>query len=334
MTILNAPKPASIACQSLRFFAGILAVMLAILVVSGCASISPAPFTALTTSTQQLRDSADAALSMVHERTRNRYVAEAASGDSAKIEALLLTQPAGETFGWASSAPPLFLKVVRFREGVQRLNSVLVAYAGLLEQLASPDLVSSETFEQLAKDLNGNLQTAARAFGVSAPPPKELAIFSTLATAAFRTYLQNKQRSSLIKALNDNQSAVQEVAELGASAVRITAAALRSEYQTTSANLARLIAEPMRPKSQKEATIKELIELDDRFIKEISILRTLHQSYMALPSAHRELATGLTDPKGGLPMVRELFENGRELYRMYEELLRDDKKKGTAGATS
>src|SRR6185503_13508807 len=98
MTILNAPKPASIACQSLRFFAGILAVMLAILVVSGCASISPAPFTALTTSTQQLRDSADAALSMVHERTRNRYVAEAASGDSAKIEALLLTQPAGETF--------------------------------------------------------------------------------------------------------------------------------------------------------------------------------------------------------------------------------------------
>jgi hypothetical protein len=334
MTLSNAQQPASIAHQSLRLFVGILAVALTILVVPGCASISSAPFTALTTSIQQLRDGADASLSTVQERTRNRYVAEAASGDIAKIQALLLTQPAGETFGWVSSDPPLFLKAARFREGVHRLNSVLVDYAGLLGQLASPDLVSSETFDQLAKDLNGNLKTAVQAFGVSTPPSKEIAIFSTLATAAFRAYLQNKQRSSLLAALNGNQSAIQDAAELGASAVRITAVALRSEYDSTSAKLANLIAEPTRPKSEKEGTLRELIELDDKFIKEISMLRTLHQSYMALPSAHRELATGLTDPKRGLPMVRELFENGRELYRLYEELSKDDKKKETAGAKS
>ena len=60
----------------------------------------------------------------------------------------------------------------------------------------------------------------------------------------------------------------------------------------------------------------------------------MRQSYVALPSAHRKLATGLADPKRGLPMVRELFENGRELYRLYEELNKDNKKKEAAGATS
>lgn len=334
MMISGTQKSAPIVHRPLCFLVGILVVVLAILGVTGCASISPAPFTAFTTSVQQVRDGADASLSVVQERTRNRYIVEAATGDVAKIEALLLTQPAGDPFGWASPDPPLFLKVARFRDGVHRLNSVLVGYAGLLGQLASPDLVSSEIFEQLARDLNDNLRTSVQALGVSAPPNKEIAIFSTLGTAAFRAYLKNKQRSSLLKALNSNQPAIQEAAELGASAVRITATALRNEYNHSSAKLATLIAKPKLSDSEKQATLRELIELDEKFIKEISVLQTLHQSYMALPAAHQELAAGLVDPKRGIPMVLELLENARELNRLYDELSKGDKKKGASGAPS
>ncbi len=307
----------------------ILAIALAILGIAGCASISPAPFTAFTTSIQQLRDGADASLSVVHERTRDRYIAEAAEGDVAKVQALLLTQPPGDPFGWASANPPLFLKAARFKEGVYRLNSVLVGYAGLLGQLASPELVSSEKFEQLAKDLNGNLRNAVQALGVSSPSNKEIAIFSTLATTTFRVYLQNKQRTSLLEALNSNQPAIQNTAELGASAVRLMAAALRHEYDLSSAKLANLVAKPTVSNSQKQTAIRDLVELDEKFIKEISMLRILHQSYVALPAAHLELATGVADPKLGLPMVIELLENGRELFRLYQELSKDDKKKAS-----
>jgi len=297
-----------------------LAVVATVLGVAGCASISPAPFTALTTSLQRVRDGADASLSLVHERTCDRYIAEAVAGNVAKVEGLLLTQPAGDPFGWASPDPPLFLKVAQFRDGVHRLNSVLVGYAGLLGQLASPDLVSSEQFEQLARDLNANLKTSVRAFGVSAPSNKEIAIFSTLSTAAFQAYLKNKQRSSLLKALDSNQPAIQEAAELGASAVRITAMALRNEYNHSSAKLAALIANPKKSDSGKQTTLRELIELDEKFIKEISVLRTLHQSYAALPAAHQELAAGLVDPKRGLPMILELLEKARDLNRLHDEL--------------
>ena len=151
MMISNTQKSAPIVYWPLCFLVRILAIALAILGVAGCASISPAPFTALTTSIQQLRDGADASLSLVHERTRDRYIAEAAAGDVAKIEALLLTQPAGDPFGWASANPPLFLKAAQFRDGVHQLNSVLVSYAGLLGQLASPDLVSPEQIRAARK---------------------------------------------------------------------------------------------------------------------------------------------------------------------------------------
>ena len=323
MMIPNIRHATPIAHRPLCF----LAVVLVILGIVGCASISPAPFTTLATSIQQLRDGADASLSVVHERTRDRYNAEAAEGDVAKVQALLLTQPPGDSFGWASSDPPLFLKTARFKEGVYRLNSVLVEYAGLLGQLATPDLVSSEKFEQLARDLNGNLTNAVQALGVSRPPNKEIAIFSTLGTAAFEAYLKNKQRSSLLKALNSNQPAIQEAAELGASAVHITAAALRNEYDHGSTKLAALIANPKLSDSGKQATLRELIELDEKFIKEISVLRTLHQAYVSLPAAHQELATGVADPKRGLPMILELLEKARNLNRLHDELSKDDKKK-------
>jgi hypothetical protein len=336
MMILRTQKSSPIVHRHLCFLVHTLTIVLAILGVAGCASISPSPFTAFATSIQQLRDGADASLSFVHERTRDRYITEAADGDVIKVEALLLTQPSGgDPFSWASpcTKPPLFLRVARFREGVHQLNSVLVGYTGLLGQLASPELVSSDTFEQLAKDLNGNLETAVQALGVSVPSNKEIAIFSTLATVAFRAYLQNKQRSSLLEALKSNQPAIQDAAELGASAVRITAVALRHEYDDSSTRLARLVAKSTLSNSQKQAALREIVELDEKFIKEISILRRLHQSYKVLPAAHLELAKGLANPKLGLPMVLELSENGRELYRLYEELSKDDKKKA-AGKTS
>ena len=324
MMISNTRKSVPTQHQPIVCLVRHLAIVLAIFGVTGCANISPAPFTALATSLQELRDGADAPLSLVHERTRDRYIAEAAAGNVGKVEGLLLTQPAGDPFGWASSDPPLFLKVAQFRDGVHQLNSVLVGYAGLLGQLAAPDLVKPEQFEQLARDLNGNLKNAVQALGVSGPSNKEIAVFSTLGTAAFRAYLKNKQRSSLLKALDRNQPAIREAAELGASAVRITAMALRNEYNHSSSQLAALIASPKLSESGKQTTLRELIELDERFIKEIFVLRTLHSSYVTLPAAHQELAAGVADPKRGLPMILELLENARDLNRLHDELSKGD----------
>jgi hypothetical protein len=295
----------------------LLTPMIVVGLLSACATgpISSAPFEQLAASMQQVRTGADAALGSVYDRMRDRYIAEAAAGDAEKVQGLLLTRPPDDPFGWATPNPPLFLTTAQFRDGVYRFNSALIQYATLLNQLAAKDLVDPKTFSQLATDLNGNVKSAAAALGVSAPG-REIAIFSTLATAAFEAYLRHQQRSALLKALRENQPTIQSTAELGAQATRLTAAALRNEYDERSVALAR---------TASAAAIRELADLDDRFIKEIAALRVLHDTYVALPSAHRDLAAGLEDPKLGFAAIRDLFQYGQDLYRRYEELAAKDK---------
>ena len=74
------------------------------------------------------------------------------------------------------------------------------------------------------------------------------------------------------------------------------------------------------------SSLRDLAELDDRFMKEMSALRTLYDTYVALPDAHRELAAGLEDAKFGVSAIRVIFQNGQDLYRRYEELAKDGKR--------
>lgn len=298
-----------------RAKAGILAASLLILATAtACSSIKGEPFSAFSTSVQQLREGADASLSTIQNRTRDRHIVEASTGDFSKIEPLLLKREAGDPFGWSSSNPPLFMKTARFRDGVFRLNSTLVSYSGLLVQLSSGELAKTETFDQLARDLNGNLRDALTAVGVPQPPNKEIAILSTAASAGFRAYIQAKQKTMLLDALRQNQPAIEEASELGASAVRIAALALRNEYDLLSGQLA------------AKKSVRDLVDLNDKFVKEMQALRILHLSYKSLPAAHSELAAGISDPAIGFPMIRELWENGRSLLRLYEDLSKAEKK--------
>ncbi|MEP6606414.1 MAG: hypothetical protein ABJA60_09915 [Nitrosospira sp.] len=318
--------------QSFHSRAVCVLVFAGMLGLPGCASISPTPFNSLSNSVQQLRGGADASLGMVNNLSRERYIAEGAAGDPSKyVERLLLKQD-GDKFSWISSDPPLFFKADQFREGVYQLNSVLVDYTNLLAQLASPDLVAPPVFDKLARDLNGNLRAAAQTLKPESPD-KDIAILSTASTAAFRAYLQHRQRASLISALKNNQAAFSNVATLGANAVEIEEQHLRKEYQDASYSISTVL-QPALSAKQKEALLRKLVELDEKFIKELVVLKALHQSYKALPAAHSELAKGLANPKLGLPMIQEIFENSQRLYRLYEELRKPDGGKIPSNAVS
>jgi hypothetical protein len=306
---------------------GILGGVMVVIVLAGCATApaQSAPFEQFSAAVQQVRTGADAALGAVYDRSRERYLNEAGAGDVSKVQGLMLTRPPGDPFGWTSSTPPLFLTAAQFREGFYRFNSVLIEYAGALAQITSKDLLDTKAFNALATDLNGNLRSAVQAFGLP-PSNREIAIFSTAATAAFEAYLRNQQRSELLRGLRDNQGAIADVAERGAEAIRLTANALRNEYDQKSGALANAAASGSSS-SAKVGAMRDLAELDDRFIKEMSVLRALYDTYVSLPRAHRELAAGLEDPKFGFTAIRDMFERGQDLYRRYEELSGKDRGK-------
>jgi hypothetical protein len=295
-----------------------LAALATVLGACASANVSSAPFEKMSASMVQVRTGADASLSALYDRARDRYIATAVA-DVDKVEALKLIRSApGDTFGWKSSQPPLFLTTARFRDGVYRLNSTIIEYANALARLGSKDLIDPAAFNQLAKDLNANLNSAVTALGVQTSG-KEVAIFSTVASAAFEAYLRHQQRSALVKALRDNQPAIQTTAELGAQAVRITAEAVRSEYDLRAQTLAVAAVSP-GTQASRQAAVRDLADLDDRFVKELAALRVLHDTYVALPGAHQEVAASLEQSGFGLASVQALFQNGQDLFRRYEEL--------------
>jgi hypothetical protein len=301
------------------------AVIALLLLAAGCATsgVSSAPFEQMSASILKVRTGADASLGVLSDRARDRYIATVAA-DPDEVEALKLTRPtSGDAFGWVSSKPPLFLTTARFREGVYRLNSAIIDYANALSRLANKDLIDPAAFNQLAKDLNGNVNSAVAALSLQASG-RDVAIFSTAASAGFEAYLRNQQRVTLVKALRDNQPAVQNVAELGAQAVRITAEAVRSDYDLRSRDLA-VAAAPPGTASSRQAAVRDLADLDDRFVKELAALQVLHDTYVALPAAHQEVAASLEQSRG-LASVQTLFQNGQDLFRRYEELSGKDKK--------
>ena len=305
----------------------LLAIVVAF-AITGCATttaISQQPFQEFAESLQKVRSGADNSLGAVYDQTRARYIENAALGGPG-LDAVLLTTAPNDPFRWASSggSVPLFLTEARFRDGVYRLNSSLVDYATALVQLSSPDLLNPETFNALATDLNNNLNKALPALGVQ-PPSQGVAIFSAAATAGFRLYLQNKQRSALADAISKNQSAIQDTAKLGRSAMELTVREVANEYAERSTALAREIQGA--PEASKRAKAKDLIDLDDAFIKDLAVLRALHQSYIDLPAAHADLAAAAGDSKVGIGAIRRLYEQGRELERLYEQLIKQNKSK-------
>lgn len=306
----------------------LVAVLMAAGALAACAStVNPAPFKAYADASRQIQGSAATALGAAYDWSRQGFLNEATPGSA--IVALLLVQEPGDPFGWQ---PPegtviLPLKVAAFQRGVDPLNQALVSYADLLAQLASSELTSTDQFDQLAKDLNANLQTAAAALKVASASPggslpsRATGIFSAAASEVARAFVAHKRKADLRRALGANQEGISELAELGQSAARGTATVIRKEYERQSTDIARQ-AFKSGPRSARSdpASVRALLELDEKYIGQLAILHSLYNAYGRLPAAHRELAASLDAKKPALEQIQAFYQEARRVQHLYEEL--------------
>jgi hypothetical protein len=83
--------------------------------------------------------------------TEAGFVDQVVTDPKFQISDLLLT---GSNEGFAAiGQEPTFMEIRKAETTLSSANKLLVDYAGALQQLASPGLVSEATFDQLAKDL-------------------------------------------------------------------------------------------------------------------------------------------------------------------------------------
>ena len=287
----------------------LVCITLICVLASGCAAkIKTDPFKAYADANRKLQDSADDSLKIAYDWSVSSYSRSVQTSKDA-IMGLMLMPDEKDPFGWKApekkSALPL--KVASFRGGVNRLNSSLVQYADLLMQLASDEIISSKQFEQMAGDLNSGVKSAFSSIGQS-PGNSKVALFSSAAMTAAQQYLESKRKSHLIEALRSNQKEVESAAGLGKEAARILAAVIRQEYNDESAELAR------------KASVEPLLKLDDRYVAQLQILRTLHDAYDQLPVAHQQLSSSLESESSQLGQIQALYENALRIQHLCADL--------------
>jgi len=290
----------------------------------GCASVDPAPFEELAVSLQSLRDGSAAVLEVTQTESRKAFVEgvveETGRGDPSSLEGALLLDPE-PPFGWSYAAgdAPLYVESRRFRAGVAAVNDALVRYAGLLGELAAPELVDADRFESMARALDADLRAGGRQLGIEGEDAERgIALFSVAATAAARAYIEGRRRDELQGVLEETQPAIDALAQRLARAMELAGRSATASYQSRSAALANQI--PGAGEASRRRVIVALVDLNDRYTTRLETLRRLAHAYGSLPTAHNELRRSLEASGGTLSAVRELFEAGRELQALYREL--------------
>ncbi|MFQ5667815.1 MAG: hypothetical protein ACE5I7_15490 [Candidatus Binatia bacterium] len=308
-------------------FLGLLAV-----VALGCGAVEVRPFEEFAKAVGEVRQGADDALKHNAEQARARVVSELVQDSVAAPREVAvkytLRQRQADPLEIAHEGLPLFFEARWFREGVYGLNTSIVDYAALLHELAKPELLPQEKFDKLAKQLNANLRDAAKALPAQKPiDPHKIGLFATAASGVTQSAIEWRRRRHLQRAIRDNQGAIDAVALLGRDAVNLAATQLWQEYGLRNQPLLVVLVTPRSSASARKAAAKKLIKLNEEQMKRIQTLRTLDESYAALPAAHRELATALNNPKLGLESIRNLYDTGTRLHQLYEELAPERRRK-------
>jgi len=288
---------------------------------SGCASISVStdsrPFEKYRDAFSEVQSSADAVLAVDYKWTYERFLERARESDPSTIQGLILTFSPEDYYLWDLSSDELYIKVKRTQQAFKSLNAAFAGYTSLLAQLASGSLVDVKTFDKLAKELNDNSLSAARALRFTAPE-KAVAIFSIAATEAARLYIEKKRRDYLIKIIAENQKSVDLFANKAVEIVKIVAMDIKNEYNN---QIKPLVARwPKATKYSRVKVVEDVIALNSEVTALLETLRSLEQSYTLFARKHRELGEALSSDTVSSFDISDLTNMGKRLSSLYKEL--------------
>lgn len=293
--------------------------------LSGCMTISSEPFGKFSSSTQELRDGADAALSINDVENRKLFIEETAKDSltdqgAETVLNLMLENVEGDPFSWQMNDVPLFMASEHLREGLYTVNNTMVAYSELLKSLAASDLVSQEKFDEITKELNANLNSAAQSLNAEAD--QGIALFSTAAIKSAQLYIEKKRQKHLIRIINENQSNIESLAEIMHHSLRTAARNLTQNYHKQSNLLAqKLLPNSTESLASRKKQVEAIITLNEEYMGRLNVLKVLDRSYAALPNAHHELLVSIKRPDLSLSSMRELASAGKHLSKLYKELI-------------
>lgn len=297
------------------------------------ATINTKPFDQFATAAQQLDLGADQAFANGATFTEAGFIDQVAADPNFHVSDLLIRR-SDEGFT-TSGQEPTFMEIRKAAGTLSSTNKLLVEYAGALQQLASPGLVSEETFDQLAKDLDTN---STKLIGdlkanANAPGANEIGLFSAAAAEAARLYIEHRRQEDLLKVIQLNQPAIDSFSQWCQVGVQHLVTDFYTAYSNQMNALSTQFGALGKPAAKnlaaRRALIQQMVQLDASYLDSESTLSALHDSYGTLPKAHKNLKTAIQSPTTVLGDIQVLYDEARQVQSLSKQL-ESNSKKGAA----
>ena len=309
-----------------RIIAGAFLTFLFV-ISSGCASVNPKPFQDYEVSTRRLQDGMETVFIVDRQMTTEGFIQKVVDGDSKSLKELSLQFPAKTSpFEIAfEGAPPIFITIAQAERRMASLNRAFSDYAALLVMLAGSEVVNQETFDSLAKDLNGNILDTANQLkkqGVTIPDNinQGIGIVSIAAAEGFRAYIENKRRESLKEALDKNQTIINQWSVVALNALENIGLDVQHEYERKRGVLSKLIVSGGVDSEIKTAKVQELVLLNTSMFDIMGVLQELSLAYSKMPAAHANLAESIDNEEFSLPDLKSYYDQARHLQSLYKSI--------------
>jgi hypothetical protein len=302
------------------------------------ATINTKPFDQFSNAAQQLDLGADQAFANGVTFTEAGFVDQVVADPNFRISDLLVTR---SSEGFATiGQEPTFMETRKAATTLSSANKLLVDYAGALQQLASPSLVSEAAFNQMAKDLETNstkvisdLKAAA-----NAPSANEIGLFSAAAAEAARLYIEHKRQEDLVKVIQLNQPPIDSFSQwcqAGVEHLEIDFyTAYSNQINALSTQLGGLGKANAKNVAARRTLIQQMVQLDGYFLDSESILSALDNSYKAVPKAHKNLETAIQSPTTALGGIQLLYDEARQVQTLSEQLESNTPKSATPASAA
>jgi len=277
---------------SVRLLKSVFSIYL-VLFLSACATIDPKPFVQFNNTANELT-SIDAIIGDHGSTLKQKDMLSIATDPNLFSHFALefnANNPYQYKYKFTATEEPLFIKLDRFQQGLNELNSTFIKYTGLLVKLSGNEIANNADFETLADDLNTNAKNALVSLGKK-PDAANLALFSTLASTAAQAYINNKKKIHLEEILVANQPLVNGFVDQARVALSILAVDLQVSYDLQQ----RLFLNDWLQASavtDKETLTEKRYKNNEVMIKTLQMLEALDKSYIVLAQTHKDLARNI-----------------------------------------
>jgi hypothetical protein len=314
---LARPQPESRRC-------GIVLVLC--LLAAACSTVNTEPFKKFADAAGKIKTGSAATFAAGTEWSQAGYQENLAADPSTDITTLVMQRSRD---GWSMPNPaPSFMKVRQAQIALAEANSLLVNYANALVQLASGNLVSADTFDDIAKQLDANTSSvvADLANVSNAQSAAAIGLFSTAAAESARLYIENKRQAYLREAIEKNQDTIQKLSDLCVEALRHLSLDLGASYDAqVSAVSTGWIKLPRGSIDARQALIHRLLSLDNEFLSAEDAIKTLQSAYEDLPKAHADLVNAIEQPGADRAGLRSFYAEAQRLVILDQAVIQTSK---------